>query len=824
MDAMAPMWSKFTRDRTRSLFNRFPGRYRAQVVDTNDPLQIHRVKFRCPELHSFDLDVELCPWSVPSEWMGGKGSGSWTSPVIGDIIWIAWEKGHPYGPIFCGFADGTRLRRYPLLSVYIESPEPLDFKGDTENPTLGSAPTDELESKSGDIDDFLEEFLPKDRRPMSHGWQSRYGNYELNKAVGYWPKEHEVEPAPLGIDPVSDRDFRPELNEIDPKEDVNRPDVKYMVRGSSYGNYMIMSDVGFYWRRHKEAEQTDDNKDLGEIRGDYEDEDELKDQVRKAKYLTILFNEGVEDPSGGEGDERKPIDQRRYEMRTRMGSKFEMRDVGWAQQKGGISAGDTAIGGILQAEEIEDAKSRKEEFTEDERILSKGGSDQRWNKLRTKGGMLIQLMDTGFHPEEDEFYKRKLIDECGPSSDGEIDDGWDRRDARQLRLVTRYGSKLVLDDRGSDSRDAEGDLFETGGLANGFMLKTRRGWNYDTTGGNGNGAGIIDPDAPPPDPKFPEGIIARGFGFEAVDKPELNHMVMYTPKSKVLEFNDKLDYVMLCTDTKNEYSREWKKLKENEFVLGAIVVDKPEEDTYHLMLDRFNGYVRLKTSANRDKGDDGKYLRIPEGVDDKEIPDEFEFNPGLEIRDGRADEKDGAWVELIDGENRGIWMNGKQKITILRSKRGKDQCIILQDESKEVIIKNTQGQVFIDVTEGPVQVRTVNSGDITLKAAGDLFLEGKNIYMVSNGSKASLTGQGFGTDKDMFASTFNGDINEQPSPISGIPSTPNVSPNIPERVAPDNDDRAKKVQDEPEEVDEKIITGEPIPDEDDADPDEGDVE
>jgi hypothetical protein len=818
------MWGKFARDRTRSLFNRFPGWYRAQVVDTNDPLQIHRVKFRCPELHSFDLDAELCPWSVPSPSMGGKGSGSWVSPSIGDIIWITWEKGHPYGPIFCGFADGTRLRRYPLHSVYIESPEPLDFKGDAENPTLGSAPTDELEAKSGDIDDFLPKFLPKDRRPMSHGWQTRYGNYEITKAVGFWPKEHETEPTPVGIDPVSDRDFKSDQNTIDPKEDVNSPDVKYMVRGSSYGNYIIMSDTGYYWRRHKESEQTDDNKELGEIRGDAEDKDELEDQVRKAKYLTKLFSEGVDDPSGGEGDEREPIDQRRYEMRTRMGSKLEMRDVGWAQQKGGIAAGEeSSNGGIQVPKEIEDAKSRADEFTENGRILSKGGSDQRWTKLRTKGGMLIQLMDAGFHPEEDEFYKRKLIEECGPDPDGEVDDEWDKRDARQLRLVSRYGSKFVLDDRGSDSRKADGDLFESSKFANGFMIKTRRGWNYDSSGTDEN-----------PSPKFPEGVIDRGFGFEAADKPELNHMVMYTPKSKVLEFNDKLDYVMLCTDTKAEYAREWKKLKENEFVLGPVigtldsVKNDPEEDTYHLMMDRFNGYIRLKTAANKDKGDDGKYRRIPEGVDDKEIPDEFDFQPGLEIRDGRAEEIDGAWVELIDGDNRGIWLNEKQKLTVLRSKRGKDQCIILQDESKEVIIKNTQGKVFIDVTEGPVQVRTVNSGDITLKAAGNLFLEGKKVFMNATdggGSQVSLDASGLGTNKDMFANVFNGDhpsttldslggpVTGRASPISGQ-SAGDVNPNIPERVAPDENDRAKKTQDEPEEVDEKIITGETIPGED----------
>jgi hypothetical protein len=293
-------------------------------------------------------------------------------------------------------------------------------------------------------------------------------------------------------------------------------------------------------------------------------------------------------------------------------------------------------------------------------------------------------------------------------------------------------------------------------------------------------------------------------------------MVLYTPKSKVLEFNDKLDYIMLCTDTKTEYSREWQKLRENEFVLKPVITEDPEVDTYHLKMDRFNGYIRLKTAANKDKGDDG-YLRLPEGVDEKDLPAELEFQQGLEIRDGRAGEEDGAWVELIDGKNRGIWFSEKQKAAVFRTSRGKDQCIILEDENKEVIIKNTDGKVFIDVTRGPVQVRTID-GDIALKAGKNLYLEGENVYLNATGgggAQASLTSIGLSTNKDMYANTMRGNT------IEGAAGRPGatfqaVDPNIPQRVAPTDEDRAKTTQDEQEEVDEKIITGETINGEDES--------
>jgi len=45
-----------------------------------------------PEEHQVSLasqSPESLYWAVPAPWLGGNGSGSWSSPVIGDLVWVA---------------------------------------------------------------------------------------------------------------------------------------------------------------------------------------------------------------------------------------------------------------------------------------------------------------------------------------------------------------------------------------------------------------------------------------------------------------------------------------------------------------------------------------------------------------------------------------------------------------------------------------------------------------------------------------------------------------------------------------------------------------
>lgn len=721
------VWQGFGAERTRPLFERFPGQYRALVVETNDPLQWHRIRFKCPELHDYNLKPEQCPWADKAPWLGGKNAGSWSHPCIGDIVWIAFEKQHPYGPIWTGFATPTRRKYYPLESIFTKSP--LAVKED------GTA--DEKPS------DFQEDYLPKDRRPMSHGNQDRYGNINLTSSVGFYPTEHKEKPAPTGTDAISESKFN-----IGDKPEVNNPDKKYIANVTKYGVMMVMSDVGYYWKK---------DGNYGEFEGDFDKDRDF--EIKRYFYLQKLLNE--------DQPKSESQDQRRFEVKTRAGHKIEMRDVGWAQEGGGMS-------GMTDAGQT---KSRPDEYGEP-RVLSKwSGSDERWLKLRTKGGHLLQFMDTGFHPEEDKFYKKNLIEEVGAKCDGEEDDEWTKRDARQMRLVTRWGIKIVLDDRGSDPKDA---TEKEKPRANGWLFKSRRSWTTETS-------------------------TQRGFAFEANDKDELDTSRWYSPKSKLIELNDKKDYVLFCTDMSGDISREWQRLKENEFALGIGMTYSPEQDTHHLKLDKANGYLRLKTSGNKDNGRKAEPESFPT-VEQVE-------NQGLEARDGRVG-ADGAWTEILDGQRRGMWFSKRYGLGIWRAKAGNDQLIMICDSNEE----NPSRIVIRNNVKGPIQIycaadiEIIAGENIALKAGGQISMKaGTSINMEAGGGHAQLTGAAWNMDVPDNAPQHTGFLPQAfpgvgaQSATGGPYTVLDPQPIIQKKIEPA--DRAKVGNGPFDEVSENIIKG-----------------
>lgn len=404
-DGLDLVWQAFFQARTKPLFQRFPGRYRAVVVETNDPLRMHRVRFKCPELHDFDLLPQDCPWAVPSHDMGNRRSGRWTHPCIGDWIWIEFEKNHPYGPVWTGFSTPTRRKFYTLPSIFGKTPLPVDEKSD-----LQSAP-----------DDFQTEYMPKDERPMSHGWVDRYGNMDMHSSVGYFPTQHELAPPPADADALS----RSKFTQAKAKPEMNKPDVKYMTRISKYGNVIQQSDVGYIWKK---------DGDKGEFLGDF-DQDE-KFEIDRWKYLQKLLNEN--NPTGR--DERKVM------LLTRYGHKLEMRDVGWFH-------------------------SREGEYGP-QKVIAEQGKDQRWVKLRTKGGHLIESIDIGCDEKKDNFVKRLLLDEIGDTTPLDHEDKFGK-DARQIRLIARTGRKIVIDDRQSHKTQAEKRNLKNSEIGIGILIKGR---------------------------------------------------------------------------------------------------------------------------------------------------------------------------------------------------------------------------------------------------------------------------------------------------------------------------------------------------------------
>ena len=600
--SLSHVWQGFQEERNRDLFHKFPGFFRAIVMETNDPLRIGRVRFLMPEIHNSDLKSEDCPWAVPSPTFGGWGAGSWVSPCIGDHVWIAFEKSHAYGPIWVGGADPTRRKRYPLPSVSGKTPLAVNGEG---------KPADSPK-------DYDEQYHPKDGRPMSYGFHDRYGNTDIFSSVGFFPKEHAAKPAQGGVDGVSKKDF--ETSENAPKS--NDPDVKYAARITKYGTYCVHSDVGFKW----------DN----EFKGDFEKDAQF--EIDRWKYFLGLLNEG----------KPKDFDQRRWEARTRLGHKIEMRDVGWDKSRAG---------------EYDDKQNT---------IGSSNGRDERWLKFRSKGGAFLEMIDVGSDPEQDLYIKRLLKSETGTSTEKEGDLG---RDQRMIRVQTRWGIKQVMDDRGSDSKDATGKEEPRG---NGWFVKGRRA--------------------------------NRGFHIGFNEKDEYNNFIISSPKGKSLELNDRFGYVGMSTDTVVPLSEERIGHYGIEWPSNQLLGLGFEYATYHVKLDKKNKYIRMKTPTGQ----------------------------GSEFRDRGGEDGCRSWAETRDVDDRGMWWNSDGGYTVWRSKDEK-QYVVLHDAEDYILIKNVAGKIQIIANGGDIELKTdqninMQARTISMKADTSITMEAGGNQAVLNGA------------------------------------------------------------------------------------------
>lgn len=664
-------WGKFFTHRTKPIWERFPGEYRSLVVETADPLNIGRIRFQCPDLHDYDLKPEDCPWAVPSRDLGGKGMGRFTAPTIGDFVWVSFERQHPYGPIWTGYATPTRRQFYPLPAVHIETPVTVDSTGKAQ-----SAPHD-----------YNDDYLPADRRPMSHGWQDRYGTLDCHSAVGYYPAEHAATPPPPDHDAVGGSDFRAQTS----KPLVNQPDLKYSARVTKYGNMLILGDQGYYWQKSTATAPAGsaggsaggDNTassaggSLGEFTGDFVQDNDF--EVARWKYLQKLINEGH--PNSSDGSSPVPGgDQRRFYAGTRYGNRFEMRDVGWAQ------AGPIP------------SKSRPGEYGEPRTLSAEDTNDFRWMKWRSKGGMLLQSSDKGFHPQDDKFIQRKLIEEVGHLSERE-DKHWANKDARWFRMVTRYGIKLVLDDRGSDTKEADEKELPR---ANGFLIKGRRSPAAAMKEKKGN---------------------PRGFYIEFNENDALNHLTVGTPLGSALELNDRYEYVALATSLGKGYATKWRGLEENEFLLQPTRHPNrdPEHQSYHLVMDMENEYLRLKTRANRGTKPDN--VVNPSGVGDGEE------HQGLEARDGQLGL--GPWIEVVDCQSRGMWFTKMQRLGIWRGAKNSFMYQWMDDGQHITALYN-------DNDDGKTQIYC--RGSVEIFGAQNVSLNGYQQVNIKGGQQVTIQG------------------------------------------------------------------------------------
>lgn len=86
---------------------------RAKVEDTNDPLNIGRIKVRIYGFHD-ELPVEDLPWAEPCFLLGGdKDYGIFAVPKVGSTVWVSFEmddklQPDPNCPVWIGtwYGDG----------------------------------------------------------------------------------------------------------------------------------------------------------------------------------------------------------------------------------------------------------------------------------------------------------------------------------------------------------------------------------------------------------------------------------------------------------------------------------------------------------------------------------------------------------------------------------------------------------------------------------------------------------------------------------------------------------------------------------------------
>jgi len=77
---------------------KFFGKYRGQVTNNVDPMQIGRVTLQVPDV----LGETPSSWALPCLPVAGPQAGIFAVPLIGASVWVEFEQGNPDYPIWVG--------------------------------------------------------------------------------------------------------------------------------------------------------------------------------------------------------------------------------------------------------------------------------------------------------------------------------------------------------------------------------------------------------------------------------------------------------------------------------------------------------------------------------------------------------------------------------------------------------------------------------------------------------------------------------------------------------------------------------------------------
>lgn len=91
----------------------FYGKYRAKVVDVQDPQERGRIRVLCPKVLG-DAKSSWCEPCIPVAYDDG---GDFAIPKMGEFVWVEFEEGNPNKPIYTGGLWCTKKSPDPKYDV-----------------------------------------------------------------------------------------------------------------------------------------------------------------------------------------------------------------------------------------------------------------------------------------------------------------------------------------------------------------------------------------------------------------------------------------------------------------------------------------------------------------------------------------------------------------------------------------------------------------------------------------------------------------------------------------------------------------------------------
>lgn len=93
--------------------NNFYGKYRAKVVDVQDPQKRGRIRVLCPKV----LGEAKSSWCEPCIPVAYDFGGDFAIPKMGEFVWVEFEEGNPNKPIYTGGLWCTEKSPDPSYNV-----------------------------------------------------------------------------------------------------------------------------------------------------------------------------------------------------------------------------------------------------------------------------------------------------------------------------------------------------------------------------------------------------------------------------------------------------------------------------------------------------------------------------------------------------------------------------------------------------------------------------------------------------------------------------------------------------------------------------------